>query len=75
MPLVLRYLDVDRREITENFLAFCECERGITGQAIADDIVNSVHSLGLRLADAWGQRYDGASSMSGKYNGAAALVH
>ena len=33
-----------------------------------------MHSLGLSLADARGQCYDGASSMSGKYNGAAALV-
>ena len=74
MPLVLRYYDVDRQEITEDFLAFCECERGITGQAIADYIVNTVHSLGLRLADVLGQCYDGASSMSRKYNEAAALV-
>ena len=74
MPLVLRYLHVDRQEITKDFFAFCECERGITGQAIADYIVNTVHSLRLRLADARGQSNNGASSMSLKYNGAAALV-
>ena len=34
LPLVLRYLDVYRQENTEDFLAFCECERGITGQAM-----------------------------------------
>lgn len=38
MPIVLRYLD---REITKDFIAFVECQQGITGQAIADYIVNT----------------------------------
>ena len=74
MPLVLRYLNVDRQEITEDFLAFCECERGIKDKAIADYIVNTVHSLGLRLADAQGQCYDGrcykyVREVNGKWKG------
>ena len=61
MPLVLRYLDVDRQEIAEAFVLLCdhECERGITGQAFADYVVNTVHSLCLRLADERGQCQDG----------------
>ena len=45
------YLDVNRREFTEGFLAFYECEDAITGQANADYIVNKGQSLGCYLAD------------------------
>ena len=30
MPLVLTYLDADTQEIVEDFVAFVECEHGIT---------------------------------------------
>ena len=74
MPLVLRYLGADTQEIVEDFVAFVKCEHGITGRAIADYIINVVESLNLSLSDVRGQCYDGASNMSGKHRGAAALI-
>ena len=46
----------------------------IKGQSIANAIITCLESLGLELTDCRAQTYDGASNMSGKFNGAQAHI-
>ena len=73
LPLVLRFVDRERN-VREEFIGFCECEDGVTGQAIATLIKKVVQKLGLSMDYCKGQCYDGAGNMSGPCNGAAAIV-
>ena len=57
----------------EKFVGFHECQAGVTGEAIASDI--------LKLLTTWqldphlrGQGYDGAGAMAGWSNGVAARI-
>ena len=60
--------------IHENFLAFIECDSGITGSALSQKIISFLVSLGLDLSKLRGQAYDGAGNMSGSLKGTAALI-
>ena len=60
--------------IREEFLEFVLCDTGTSGQAIADKIKFTLEKLTFDLNDLWGQGYDGAGNMSGKYRGAAAII-
>ena len=56
-------------KICEDFLRFTSMHN-VTGQAIAEEIEKSLTECGLDPTNLVGQGYDGASSMSGCFNGA-----
>ncbi len=58
----------------EKFLAFHECQSGVTGEAIADDILSKLAEWQLQLHLLCGQAYDGAGAMAGKSKGAASRI-
>ena len=60
--------------VREDFVTFLECDRGITGRALADKTLTFLSSHGLDPSNLWGQAYDGAGNMSGSSNGTAALI-
>ena len=51
-----------------------ECDTGITGQALTDNIIGFLLTSGLDPTKMSGQAYDGAGNMAGKTNGAAAFI-
>ena len=73
LPLIIRFVDQSGM-IREEFLEFVLCDTGASGQEIANMIKFTLEKLTLDLSDLRGQRYDGASNMSGKYRGAAAII-
>ena len=74
LSLVLRYVNPEDSCIREDFVTFIECDSGITGQALADKILGFLSSHNVDPNKLRGQAYDGAGNMSGKTNGAAALI-
>ena len=72
LSISIRYLDEGCP--TEVFMAFHECTSGVTGQAIADDILENLEEWQLPLHCLCGQAYDGAGAMAGKSKGAAACI-
>ena len=67
MPIVLRYVDSEK-EINERFIKFVLCE-GMTGEALAKNIEDTLAELNLPQENCRGQGYDGASAMSSKTKG------
>ena len=67
-------MSTKERNVREEFVGFCECTDGVTGQAIATLILKAVQELGLSMDFCKGQCYDGAGNMSRPCNGAAAIV-
>ena len=59
--------------IHEVFLEFLEVER-ITGETLAQCIINFRTGLGLSLSDLRGQCYDGATNMAGAKSGCKTLI-
>ena len=55
-------------------MKFHKCTTGVTGQAIADDILLNLKNWQLQLEFLRGQAYDGAGAMAGKSKGAAACI-
>ena len=74
LSLVLRYVHPDTLQIREDLIQFVECDTVITGRALADKMRATISVLGLNLQNLRGQGYDGAGNMSGKTNGAAAIM-
>lgn len=74
LSLVLRYVNPEDNLICEDFVAFIECECGITGRALADKILTFLNINGLNPQKLRGQAYDGAGNMSGSLKGTAALI-
>ena len=72
LSLSVRYFT--NEEIRESFLGFFELDSGVTGEAIAHTIESAVFDCHLDPTRIRGQAYDGASSMSGKYKGCAAVL-
>ena len=64
LSLVIRFYHKPLNKITERFLCFIPCEE-VTGQALADKIMNRLISLGLDLSLLRGQAYNGAGNMAG----------
>ena len=62
---------VDSGSPCEKFLAFNECQSGVTGEAIADDILSKLVEWQLQPQLLRGQAYDRAGAMAGKSKGAA----
>ena len=63
---------VEKSEPCERFMGFTRCATGITGEAIADNILLQLNAWQLPATSLCGQAYDGAGSMSGHTKGAAA---
>ena len=59
----------------EKFLAFHECQSGVTGMAIADNILSKLTEWQLQPQLLCGQAYDGAGAMVGKFKGVAARIY
>ena len=57
-----------------HFLDFFEFHEGITGRSIASVIETALATCHLDATKMRGQAYDGASNMSGQYNGCATLI-
>ena len=55
-------------------MAFHECVTGVTGRAIADNILLKLSQWQLELEYLRGQAYDGAGAMAGKSKGAASYI-
>ena len=68
LGLVLRYLK--NGQPIERLIEYIECE-SITGEALCDDIKNTLLRLTLRLEDTVSQTYDGAANFSGHVKGCA----
>lgn len=73
LSLCLRFVDAEFN-IREVFLTFLNVTGETTGVQLATKIKSTLTGWGLNLADCRGQTYDGAACMSGKTNGAAALI-
>ena len=65
---------VANKENQESFLGFFELNEGVTGEAIAALIESVLAECHLDSIKMRGQAYDSASSMSGRYNGCAAII-
>ena len=74
LGLVLRYVIVEDNCIREDLVSFIECDSGISGQALADKMIEFLKMHDLDPTKLRGQGYDGAGNMSGKTNGAAARI-
>ena len=74
LSLMLRYINPDDYCIPEDLVTFMECDRGTSGRALADKMISFLKTHGLDPTKLRGQAYDGARNMSGKINGAAALI-
>jgi len=73
MTIVARYVDVKEGKLRENFLQN-EPVSDATGEKLAETIVKGSHSYGVSITYLRGQGYDGASSMSGAFQGVQAHV-
>jgi len=70
LTLTARYIDTD---ICERFLGFIEVNE-TTGQALGNTLLARLEQLGLDRRFLVAQAYDGASAMSGVYNGTRAVI-
>jgi len=66
--LCVRYLEMSSSSIREDFLQFIPVT-DVSGKSLAKVIIDSLTQLGVNLDYMRGQGYDGASAMSGKFNG------
>ena len=65
---------VDDSGPQERFLGFHECQAGVTGEAIARDILEQLANWQLELRFLRAQAYDGAGAMAGQVKGTAAHI-
>lgn len=72
LSIILRFVD-KTASIREEFLTFVACE-DITGETLANNIMQKLQDWGLDINDLRGQGYDGASNMSGKFRGVQARL-
>lgn len=71
--LAIRYYRLSTSEMCEEFLDFVPV-KSITGETLAEHILDKLKSWGLSTAHLRGQGYDGASNMSGAFKGVAARI-
>ena len=74
LSISIHFLDSDSNSTQEKFLAFLDCHSGITGEAIAQKILQQLTTWQLDPNLLRGQGYDGAGSMAGKTKGVAAII-
>ncbi|XP_025424682.1 zinc finger MYM-type protein 1-like [Sipha flava] len=58
----IRYLDEESMIVRENFLAFIPVQ-DVTGEGLANTLLETLKNLGLNLEKMCGQGYDGAATM------------
>lgn len=75
VSLCIRYCKVDKCDVTvqERFLGFLETP-STTGEALTQLLIQELSRLGLPIEKLRAQAYDGASNMSGQYQGVAARI-
>ena len=73
MAIVLRFVD-NNLKVREEFLGFISCMKGLSGEALSTEIKNFIQSVGLRMEECRGQRYDSAGNMADKFFGVAARI-
>lgn len=73
MTVCIRYVDTFCWIIREDFVGFVEMN-STTGLAIKNSILDKLKDIGLSINNLRGQGYDGGANMSGKNNGAQALI-
>lgn len=71
--LCVRYYDSDTNMMREDFLKFVPVV-DVTGNGLAEVLIDSLKNIGLDLNFLRGQGYDGASAMRGHFNGVQAVV-
>ena len=74
LSIVLRYIDSATMTVREDLVGFFECETGISGRDLVNNIKSTLQGLGLDLSHLCGQAYDGAGNMAGSVNGTASLI-
>lgn len=72
LSISIRY--VDNGTPCEKFLTFHECQSGVTGEAIADAILEQLAKWQLQPQFLRGQAYDGAGAMAGRSKGTGARI-
>ena len=72
LVMTVRYVD-NNHDICDDFVGFIEVNE-TTGKALADTILDHLSKLGLDKSFMVAQGYDGASAMSGIFNGTQAIV-
>ena len=72
LAICVRY--VKKEAIEESFLGFSECVMSVTGEAIADCLLQHLTDWQLPASRLCGQSYDGAGAMAGKNKGAATRI-
>ena len=73
LSLVICFVDETHR-IREQFLGFCPCKQGLSGDAIATTIKDFLRDHNLPIDDCRGHGYDGVGNMAGRISGAAARI-
>ena len=73
LALIIRFVDKSGL-VQEHFLEFLHCASGVSGEAIAQNILCALEKHSLDVSNLRGQGYDGAGNMAGKYQGAAARI-
>ena len=73
MSLVVQFVD-KTSTIREEFLGFVPCKLGLSGEAIANTILDELRQLNLPIHLCRGQGYNGAGNMAGRISGAAARI-
>ncbi|XP_008178843.1 52 kDa repressor of the inhibitor of the protein kinase-like [Acyrthosiphon pisum] len=69
----VRYFDSDTCSIREHFLGFTKVEH-VTGEYLADTIIQILKEKNLDLALLRGQGYDGAANISGAFKGVQSRI-
>jgi hypothetical protein len=71
--ICLRYVD-ESLNVIEAFIGMYDSSNSTTGQSIANCVFDVFTRLQLPLSQLRGQTFDGASNMSGIYNGCQAII-
>ncbi|KAL4120004.1 hypothetical protein QTP88_012752 [Uroleucon formosanum] len=72
LTLCVRYID-DQNNLCEDFLKYVNID-SLTGASLSSAILNGLTSCGVQCDFLFGQGYDGASNMSGKFRGVQAII-
>ena len=73
LALIIRFVDKSGL-VQEDVLEFLHCASGVSGEAIAQNILCVLENHSLDVNILGGQGYDGAGNMAGKYQGAPARI-
>ncbi|KAL4135146.1 hypothetical protein QTP88_006789 [Uroleucon formosanum] len=71
--LCVRYLETNTLKLREDFLKFVPVT-SLTGESLAQTLLDNLINLGIDCSFMLGQGYDGAATMSGRFNGVQVYV-